>query len=102
MQPHAALEMVTHAALRLVANVLRARVEPEHPDGARSLLARIGVVVFAWHPSRGLEDRAVQVVDQTREWTLGRVSHRVVAQPRQGVADRREHRAVLLATERVD
>ena len=81
MQPLAAVDVVANAALGFVANILRAGVDTQHQDRARSLLARVGIVAVADGPARGFEDRAIQIVDEAHERTLGRVAYGVVAEP---------------------
>src|SRR5204862_2567446 len=95
-------QMCADKSLRLRTHVVRPRVQAEHPDGPRALLAGIGVLAIRGPPAGGAKYRAEEILDEPCERPLCRVADRVVREPRQRVGYRGEYRAILFATELFD
>src|SRR5437899_6264233 len=102
METRAGLEVRADAPPGLLADVGRPRVDAEHPDRARALFAGVRVLVVAHVPAALLEDRPEELRYGPREGAFGRRSDGVVADPRERVGDRGEHRAVVVATQRLE
>src|SRR5207237_8589135 len=95
-------QMCADKSRRLRTHVVRPRVQAEHPDGPRALLAGIGILAIRGSPAGDAKDRAEEILDEPCERPLCRVADRVVREPRQRVGYRGEYRAIRVATELFD